>query len=167
MTRARAIALAALLPLPACGPWGPQGILPGGPLLGSASPFPADGSSTDEHMLVAIETRGAGFRHSVTILCVAAEGRLYVSARHAPRKRWVRNAVADPRVRLEIGGRIVAGRAVRVAGGREADLVARAFLRKYVGVEAPEARALADPPPPGDDRAEVWTFRIDPPEDEP
>ena len=47
----------------------------------------------------------------------------------------------------------------------EQDLgVARAFLRKYVGIDAEHARALGGAPAPGDDRAEVWSFRIDPPE---
>jgi hypothetical protein len=148
-----------------CGPWGPQGIVAGGPFLGATSAeFPADWSFTDAHPLVAIETRGAWLRHSVTILCVAAEGSLYVMARHAPRKRWVRNLGRDPRVRLRVGDGVYAGRAVKVEGGPESEAVARAFLRKYVGIEAERARALPGPPAAGEDRAEVWTWRIDPPE---
>jgi hypothetical protein len=161
---ALAFVLAAGL-LPACGPFGPQGIVAGGPFLGSAEPLPHDATFTDQHMLIAIETRGGWLRHSVTVLCVAAEGRLYVMARHAPRKRWVRDLLADPRVRLEIGGRLYAGRAVRVDGAADEDeRIARSFLRKYVGVEVDRARFLAGPPPAGDDRAELWSFRIDPPE---
>ena len=53
-------------------------------------------------------------------------------------------------------------RAVRVSEAAEADAVARAFLRKYVGLEVDHAHALQGAPPPGDDRAEVWTWRIDP-----
>jgi hypothetical protein len=85
-------------------------------------------------------------------------------ARHAPRKRWVRNVEADPRVRLRIGDVLYAGRAVRVTDQAEADAVARASLRKHVGLDAQGARALLGPPPPGDDRAELWTWRVDPPE---
>ena len=33
--------------------------------------------------------------------------------------------------------------------------------RKYLGIEAEHARALLEPPAPGDDRAEVWLFRIE------
>ena len=50
-----------------CGPWGPQGVFPGGPFAaGAEEPFPADWSFSDAHPLVAIETRGS-FRHAVTI----------------------------------------------------------------------------------------------------
>ncbi len=157
-----ALALATLGAL-GCGPWG---IVPGGPLLGSARPLPADASFTEEHALVAIETRSGWLRHSVTVLCMAAEGRLYVMARHAPGKRWVQNMVADPRVRLEIGGELYDGRAVRVdLDPAEADRVADAFLRKYVGVAVERARWLPGPPAEGDTRAELWAFRIDPPGD--
>ena len=149
----------------ACGPWGPQGILAGGPFLGAASAsFPSDWSFSDAHPLIGIETRGAVFRHSVTILCVAAEGKLYVMARHAPRKRWVQNLGRDPHVRLRVGEELYAGRAVRIGAGPEGEAVARAFLGKYVGIDVEQARPLAGPPAPGDDHAEVWTWRIDPPE---
>jgi hypothetical protein len=159
-----AVALSVLLAL-GCGPWGPQGILAGGPLLGAASArFPGDWSFSDAHPLVAIETRGALLRHAVTILCVAAGGRLYVMARHAPTKRWVQNVGRDPRVRLRVGDEVYAGRAVRIGAGPEGDAVARAFLRKYVGIEADEARPLLGPHAAGDDHAEVWTWRIDPSE---
>lgn len=169
MRRARALlgcgGLALLILLPAgCGPWGPQGIFPGGPFLGAAKPLPQDASFSDAHGLIGIETRRGWLRHSVTILCVSARGHLYVMARHAPRKRWVQDVVADPRVRLEIGDALYAGRAVRVDREPEQSAgVARAFLRKYVGVDVDRARFLSGPPGPDDDRAEIWTFRIDPP----
>jgi hypothetical protein len=154
----------------ACGPWGPQGIFAGGRFAaGSAVAFPADWSFTDAHPLAAIETRGPYFRHSVTILCVSSGGKLYVMARHAPRKRWVRNVVRDPRVRVEVDGRVYAGRAVRLdddpEAAQEGRAVARAFLRKYVALDAPAATPLTGPPTDGDDRAEIWTWRIDPPGD--
>jgi hypothetical protein len=166
------LAALAVLLLSACGPWGPQGIFAGGPFAGAAvAPWPGDWSFTDAHPLVAIETRGPLVRHSVTILCVAAEGRLYVMARHAPRKRWVRNVGRDPRVRLRIGEALYEGRLARVddqpGDAAAAAAVARAFLRKYVGLDAPAARPLAGPPAPGDDRAEVWTWRVEPHEGRP
>jgi hypothetical protein len=147
-----------------CGPWGPQGVVAGGPFLGATESFPSDWSFSDAHPLVGIETRGAWWRHSVTILCVASEGRLYVMARHAPRKRWVQNLGRDPRVRLHVGDVLYAGRAVRIEEPAEGERVARAFLRKYVGIEAERARALEGPPAAGDERTEVWTWRLDTPE---
>jgi len=63
-----------------CGPWGPQGVFAGGPFAGvDEQAFPKDWSFSDAHPLIAIETRGALFRHSVTILCVAAEGKTNVT----------------------------------------------------------------------------------------
>lgn len=149
-----------------CGPWGPQGILAGGPFLGSASEDAVDDwSFTDAEPLIGIETRGRLLRHTVTIVCISAEGRLYVMARHAPRKRWVQNLASDPRVRLKIGDDLYTGRAVRVSEPAESAAVARAFLRKYVGLDAPRARGLFFAPAAGDDRAEVWAWRIEPAED--
>ncbi|MGH7289395.1 MAG: hypothetical protein ACREI8_15400 [Myxococcota bacterium] len=165
-TRVAAGMLALLLALASgCGPWGPQGVFAGGPFADETEEaFPANWSFSDAHPLVAIETSGALFRHAVTILCVAADGRLYVMARHAPRKRWVQNLARDPRVRLRVGDALYAGRVVRLADPPEADAVARAFLRKYVGIEAEQARALTGAPAAADDRAEVWTWRIEAPE---
>ena len=162
----RAGVVAALVALAlGCGPWGPKGVIAGGPFLGAASAaFPADWSFSDAEPLIAIETRGALLRHAVTILCVASNGSLYVMARHAPRKRWVQNLEKDPRVRLRVGDALYAGRAIRIGAGPEGEAVARAFLRKYVGVDAEVARPLVGPPAPGDERAEVWTWRIDAPE---
>jgi hypothetical protein len=162
----RRIALAlAVLVGSACGPWGPQGMLAGGPYLGSASTDHVDDwSFTDDHMLIGIETRDGWLRHSVTILCVSANGKLYVMARHAPTKRWVQDVGRDPRVRFEIGDRLYEGRATRIVDPAEADAVARGFLRKYVGIDAPHAHALFGAVPAGDDRAELWAWRIDPPE---
>jgi hypothetical protein len=156
-------ALGCLAVLSGCGPWGPKGIVPGGRLAGEAATA-SDWSFSDAHPLVAVETRGRLFRHSVTVLCMAVDGRLYIPSRHAPSKRWVQNVLRDPRVRIGIAGRIYEGRAVRIQDPSEADAVARAMLRKYVGVEAQQVHALAGPPPPGDERAEVWIFRIDPPD---
>jgi hypothetical protein len=162
----RAALFAALLALASgCGPWGPQGVLAGGPYLGaSEAAFPEDWSFSDAHPLIGIETRGTLFRHAVTILCVSTDGKLYVMARHAPRKRWVQNLARDPRVRLRVGDALHAGRAMRIEDAAESERVARAFLRKYVGVDVEQARALPGAPAAGDDRAEVWTWRIDPPE---
>ena len=155
----------ALLVASACGPWGPQGILAGGPYLGAAGDEPvADWSFTDSHLLIGIETRGAWLRHSVTILCVSANGKLYVMARHAPTKRWVRNIGRDPHGAPFVDPIADSESHARIADPSEANAVAHAFLRKYVGIEAPKARALFGPVAPGDDRAELWTWRIAAPE---
>jgi len=162
--RLRSLALAgvAALLLSGCGPWGPLGIFAGGPFLGSAQAAPDDWSFTDAHSLIAVETRGRFYRHTVTVLCASDGGNLYLMARHAPKKTWVQNMLRDPRIRLEIGGQLYEARAVRVQDAASGEAAARGVLRKYVGIEAEHARALGGKPADGDDRAEVWSFRVEP-----
>jgi len=164
--RAACVLVATLVAASGCGPWGPLGVFPGGPLAGeTVSGAVEDWSFTDEHLIVSIETRGRLFRHSVTVLCISEGGRLYIPSRFAPRKRWVQNILRDPRVRIGVEGRVYEGRAVRVSErGGDSD-VSRAFLRKYVGIEAEHVRSLPEEPAPGDDHALMWMFRIDPPEE--
>jgi hypothetical protein len=139
-----------------------MGILPGGPLAGDVVEGPIDDwSFTDEHAIVAIETRGGWIDHSVTVLSTAWGRHLYIPSRHAPHKRWVQNVLADPRVRIGVGDSIYQGRAVRVTDPVEAEAVARSLLRKYLGIEPQVVRPLSGSPDEGDDRAEVWTFRIE------
>ena len=114
LVRRAVLAGVAGLLLSGCGPWGPLGVLAGGPFFGSAEPTPDDWSFTDGHPLIAVETRGERYRHTVTILCVSDGGRLYLMARHAPRKKWIQNMLRDPRIRLEIGGELSEARATRV-----------------------------------------------------
>lgn len=162
----KAIAFACLLAVgSACGPWGPQGIFAGGPLAGEEA-GPVDASAcTRETLTVAVETRRGWMHHAITVLCIAEGGALYIPSRHAPGKRWVQNAERDPWVRVGVGDRVYTGRAARVTEVPPG--LAAAFLRKYVGIEAPGARFLLDAPEAGDDRAELWMFRIDPSEASP
>jgi hypothetical protein len=153
--------LAVLLLAQGCGPWGPLGVIPGGPLVGAeVEDRIEDWSFTDGFPLIAVETRGRFFRHSVTVLCVSADGEFYLMARHGGRKRWVAEMMADPRIRLEIDGRIYPARATRIVEPLPGEPVARAVLRKYVGIEAEHVVSHPETPGEGDDRAEVWTFRV-------
>ena len=159
--RGRALSGLFLLTALGCGPWGPMGVVPGGPLLGSEATEPVrDWSFSDAYPLIAVETRGRFFRHSVTVLCLSYDGDLYLMARHAPRKRWVQEMMRDPRIRVRIGDTIYPGRAVRVTEPRPDHPVARAVLRKYVAIEAEHVRALPETPGSEEERAEVWTFRV-------
>ena len=162
VAKALALILAAAPILFGCGPQGPLGVLPGGPLAGTTVVEPVDDwGFTDSHATVAIETRGSWIDHSVSVLCAAEGSDLYVPSRHAPHKRWVQNVLRDPHVRIGVKDRIYEGRAVRVTDPAEAERAARAQLRKYLGIEPAGVRPLEGPPEPGDDRAEVWTFRIE------
>jgi hypothetical protein len=138
-----------------------MGLVPGGPLVGSRVQEPVrDWSFSDAYPLIAVETRGRFFRHSVTVLCLSYDADLFLMARYAPRKRWVQEILRDPRIRLKIGDTIYPGRAVRVTEPLPGYPVARAFLRKYVGIEAEHVRSLPETPGPEGERAEVWTFRV-------
>jgi hypothetical protein len=157
-----AVAAAALLLLSGCGPQGPRGVLPGGPLAGENVREPvADWRFSDDDPTLAIETGTGWLRHSVTVLAVAVGPHLYIPSRQGGPKRWVQNALAEPRVRIGVDGRVYPGRALRVTDPGEADAFARAFLRKYLGVEADAAHMLLEPPAAGDDRMELWLFRIE------
>jgi len=95
--------------------------------------------------------------HSVNAWCVAIGDRLYVptSMIRGPKvpseREWVRNAGADPRVRIRIAGEIYERSAVRVADAAEYD-AARAALEKKYELD-PAAR---------DPEREIWIFRLDP-----
>lgn len=141
--------LIACLGLVSCGPWGG---FPGGRLYGQIASAPVgDWSFTEEHQLIAVETRPA-FPHSVTTICFTHQGQLYVPSRSPLGKKWPRYALEDPRVRLKIGEKIYLGRAVRVS---DADLLpglGEAIGQKYprfAGTDTSEADAF-------------WFFRIDP-----
>jgi len=146
----------------ACGPQGPLGVIPGGPLAGDVVTQPvADWSFTEDDVTVAIETRGDWIDHSVTVMAMTDGPHLYVPSRQGYRKSWVKNIGRDPHVRIGVDGRIYHGRAVRVLDPLEAERAARSLIRKYLGLEFDEVRALLDPPDESDDHIEVWYFRIE------
>jgi hypothetical protein len=151
-----------MIVLTACGPQGPLGVIPGGPLAGEVVPDRvADWRFTDDDVTVAIETRGDWIDHSVTVMAAAEGSHLYIPSRQGYRKSWVQNIGRDPVVRIGVDDRIYTGRAVRLLETDEAERAARALLRKYLGLEFEEVHQLLDPPFEGDDRIEVWFFRIE------
>ena len=144
----------------ACGPMGP---IPGGPLPhGTEAQAPDDWSYTDDILLVDLETRGAWFRHSITVLILASERGIYIPSRNASRKRWVANAQSDPRVRVRIKDKIFERHAVRVTDPAELAPLAPLFVYKYMGFESTSARFDPSPPKEADPRADLWFFRLDP-----
>ena len=145
-----------------CGPQGPRGVIPGGPLSGEVVAEPvADWGFTDDDVTVAIETRGDWIDHSVTVMAMRDGPYLYVPSRQGYRKSWVKNIGRDPHVRIGVDDRIYHGRAVRVQDVEEAERAARSLIRKYLGMEFDAVQVLLDPPDEGDDRIEVWYFRIE------
>ena len=132
----------------------PLGPLPGSRLAGDEVAGPiSDWSFTDEHMLVYVETRPES-PHSVTTICFTHEGRLYIPSQEPKGKRWVEYVTADPRVRIKVGGRVYAGKAVRVTDDALFEVLLAAAQRKYEQYAAVDRESLG----------EVWVYRIDAPD---
>ncbi len=101
-----------------------------------------DWSFTDAHREILIETRTLYWiPHSVTIVCAATDGKLYVGARNPDGKRWVANVDRDPEVRLKIGDRVYELRLVPVESADVREAVFSAYSAKYGwSASAPEER---------------------------
>jgi hypothetical protein len=137
-----AFALAAL----ACGPMGP---VAGGKLEGEPAPLPADWSFTDGTETVAVETRPDD-PYSVNVWAVADGARLYVASGSGPETTWAKNALADPRVRMRLNGKVYELAAVRVEDPAEQQAALALYERKY------------DYEPPADEAAKAVLFRLHP-----
>ncbi|MBW2416771.1 MAG: hypothetical protein JRG76_19925 [Deltaproteobacteria bacterium] len=105
---------------------------------------------TDDHQLIAIETRPAA-PHSVTTVCFTHEGALYVPAQGGAAKSWPHYVVSDPRVRVKIGDEIYPAVATRVTDASLQPALIASAAEKY-DFELPQGPdALED----------VWVFRIE------
>jgi hypothetical protein len=163
-TRNGFAALACALVLSGC--VDPADRRPGLWLSGEVETAPVtDWSFTDEQREIFLETRTwYGIRHSVTVVCAAHNGALYVPSLYYgggefPEKRhWHRNVARDPRVRLEIGGRLYERRAALVTDPAEWNAVFAAFAQKM-----PFWKELADKPE--SERPKLIFMRMDPPAD--
>jgi hypothetical protein len=97
-----------------------------------------DWSFTAEHREIAIETRTPWWiPHSVTIVCAAKDGRLFVGARDPEGKRWVDHVDRDPDVRLKIGGRVYEQRLIALTDPEDVATAYAAFAAKYGRPETP------------------------------
>jgi hypothetical protein len=120
-----------------------------------------DWAFTDAVPEIFVETRTwYGIPHSVTTVCATDGGALYVPSLYFddgefPEARfWNRNAVRDPRVRLQIGERLYERRAVVVDDEAERATALAAFARKY-----PFWRELGEKPEA--ERPRIFFFRMD------
>lgn len=141
----------------------PQDRRPGFWLSGELVDIPVTNwSFTDEIPEIFVETRTwYGIPHSVTTVCVAHNGILYIPSVYFeggefPDARfWNRNVVRDPRVRLKIGERIFEREAVLVEDPTEWSEVLDAFGRK-----SSFWKDLAQKPESA--RPKIIFFRMDP-----
>jgi hypothetical protein len=136
LMRAWRVWLLALL-VAACG--GPIGPIPGGELDGEVvEEHPSDWSFTDEIETIEVETRPDD-PYSVTTWCIADGGSIYVGASGGKRSRWVRNLLADPRVRLRIAGKLYERKAVRVMDEEVFNTLRAKLVAKYDYEPDPDA----------------------------
>ena len=154
-----AAALAGAWLLGLVGPLGPIG---GGRLRGEPSTPPADWSVVDRVAEVKVETQFGPLPWSVTTWALTHDGRLYIPSRNCLAKRWVKNILADPEVRVQIDGRLYEMRAVR----EEDPVVGRALLEqmlvKYLGIEAQDPQPAQGGDPATRGRAYGCVFRLEP-----
>lgn len=127
----------------------PLGPVSGRALRGAEVAYPSDWAFSDQHTLIALETRPDD-PHSVTTICFVHEGDLYVPAQGGSEKRWTGYVLKDPRVRLKIGDAIYPARAVRVEDADPATFLESAG-KKYPRVADAEGELPDD----------IWLFRIE------
>ena len=117
-----------------CGPWGPQGILAGAPLLGTVSERPIDDwSFTDAIGEIQVQTHVGLLPWSVTTWVLSDAGELYLAAGNCDRV-WTHRIQSDPEIRLRVEGIVYEMQARqetdRALGARLAPIV----LHKYMGI---------------------------------
>lgn len=128
-----------------CG--GPLGPFPGGMLEGS--PAHTDGSWSDlgESGIAEIETDPSD-PYSVTIAYTIVDGQLYVNA-GGSEKRWAKNTVDHPDVRLRIDGKIYDLHAIRVEDPAEIARFGEAWTQGWFRRDPTQYE-------------QVWVFRLVP-----
>ena len=90
-----------------------------------------DGWAEAELYYVTTTGRRTGRPHEVEIWCVAHEGALYLMAGSGMRSDTVRNALADPRVTVRVGGDTRPATASLVTDADEDAAVRAAMVAKY------------------------------------
>jgi hypothetical protein len=119
---------------------GPRGFIAGGWLWGEVVREPVrDWSFTDRIAEVQVQTRVGPLPYSVTTWNLSAGDRFYVPSGDCSR-RWVRQVLAHPDVRVRIDGRVYELRAAREDDLDAASRVAPVLLEKYLGIRDAGAR---------------------------
>ena len=94
-----------------------------------------DGRRLDDQHVCYLETVGrvSGRTHVVEIWYAAADRTLYLLSGGRERADWVRNLIAQPRVRVRIGSTTYAATAEVLAGGPEEARARELLAAKYYG----------------------------------
>jgi hypothetical protein len=108
---------------------GPMVMFPGGRLSGDVKRAPSDWAFSESIDVVQIETRPSD-PYSVNIWGAAKDGTFYVMAANRER-RWVKNLMADPNVRLKVCDDVYEMRANEVTDEATIESVVEALVAKY------------------------------------
>ncbi|MFP8881137.1 MAG: hypothetical protein VCE43_17660 [Myxococcota bacterium] len=136
---------------------GPWGMIPGGPFVSSGPDLSCGNlSSIDSADLREVEVEIRPRRpRTITTWNVAVDGSVFLPADFlTPFKRWPHQVLADPRIRVRVGGRIYACQAVPVTEPERIAVLRRTIAAKY----AIEPDSWAS-------RAQVWWFELQPVEE--
>jgi hypothetical protein len=131
---------------------GPLGPLPGGPFEAASVPSAAlDVAAATLANTVEIEV-GQPQPLTRTTWVLVEDGAIYIPAGGAPYKQWPKQAEADGRMRVRLGGQVFSVQATRVTDPPLVGSLRKAVAEKY-GVKADEGGAMAE---------STWFFRLDP-----
>jgi hypothetical protein len=114
-------------------------VFPGGRLSGDVKRAPSDWAFSERIEVVQIETR-PGDPYSVNLWGAAQDGTFYVMAASRER-RWAKNLMADPKVRLKVCEDVYEMTAAEVTDEATIDRVIEALLAKYDFSPSAEQRA--------------------------
>ena len=127
---------------------GPCGPIPGGALSGQEIAAPiSDWSSANEVDYCYVEVRPESPR-SMTVNCMAWEGRLFVSCSQCAHKSWAEMVAEDPRGRVRVGDSVHPVTIQRVTDPTEFKSVWQARARKTGG------------DPTSEPKEGWWTFEL-------
>jgi hypothetical protein len=140
----------------------PKDRRPGLALSGEVASEPInDWSFSDEHQQIYLETQTWYLiPHSVTVVCAGLGEKLYVPSIYYgggewPDKYWNSNVSSDPRVRLEMNGKIYERKAVVVEDPMEFQAALQALAAKYPFWQEMLAK-------PESERPDMSVVRMDP-----
>jgi hypothetical protein len=142
----------------------PRGPFPGGPLEGELVSGPTeDWSFAGDRYGIEVETRAGRWLRSARAWFVVQDGALYLYTASPVEFGWIRRLrEEDVHVRLRIGGKLYATRAILLTDPAEIEPLLPEVLAKYYGVEASRVRWVGSSPRFPGTQLQQWFFRVEP-----
>jgi len=139
---------------------GPLGPIPGGRLAGEpASKTPVDWSFANRDPYLLVESRAFALPWSGRVWFLAHEGRLHLLLPGFFGDDLVRRLDVDPRVRVEVDGRVYEQVAVAVSDDTQTGALLAPVLRRQFAIEIGGAVGRI----PGATQAPLWVYRLEDP----